>query len=98
MDGTCPYNPQTAPLIEARSDEYGDFKLGKIHLPKENKYHKDYDHKRFVLRIDHRCNQYGMIQTKCIVLPEIIIDDMRYKTWESTTTIIPLLQGDDEVN
>lgn len=75
-------------LQDTTSDEYGDFKIGLIYKPEGRK--------RMLLKIVHRCNQYNTLQIKYIVLPPMIAHHMKWNTWESVVTVVPLLQGNDE--
>lgn len=49
------------------------------------------------LEIVHRCNQYNMIQKLIVKLPDIKRSWLRWNTWESVGTLIPLDMGDKEV-
>lgn len=95
MDSSCPEYP-VVQHTGTKSDEYGDFKIGMIYNPNQEPF-KITPSSRWFLKIDHKCNQYGMKQTKCIVLPKLDPKRLHQDTWESTTTVILLLQGDEEV-
>lgn len=82
-------------LASTRTDLFSTFKIGALLSPKGKKPSTVFNNT--FLEIEHQCNQYNMVQTLRVFLPYIEKRWLRWNTWESTGTLIPLDMGAKQV-